>query len=283
MVSEAPAELLEGKLARLGEGIGKVVYASQNWVVKRERSDSEVLALIAVWKFIRRVEHLVPPSLRGGLVEHPSRQLRLLHGLMLGVVRVLPRGWWIMRHIGEVWTVYTSRSVRGDQLAETHLHGTDLIPRQISFPPVRVRVGGWPGWLVVSEATERVEATLHQRLATLARNGRWGEVETWLERFLELRQTAWRRGTFSVDAHLKNFGITGDRVVLIDTGGLTDSFQEIDDRLRFDERIGEPHAELGLARILAPRPDIARRFDTRWKAVVNREAVRSRWPVDWPE
>jgi hypothetical protein len=282
MLSEAPAELLEGRLVRLGEGVGKVVYASQHWVVKRERSDAEVLALIAAWKFVRRVEHLVPSRFVRALYR-PSKRLRLLQTMMLFLVRVVPRGWWFMQHIGEVWQTYTMRAERGEELAEARLHGTGVIPRQISFPPVRVRVGGWPGWLMVSEATERVEATLHQRLTTLARNERWGELEIWLERFLEVRQTGWRRGTFSVDAHLKNFGVTGDRVVLLDTGGLTDSFQEIDDRLRFDERIGEPHAELGLAPILARRPDIARRFDARWKAVVNREAVRSRWPVDWPE
>jgi hypothetical protein len=77
--------------------------------------------------------------------------------------------------------------------------------------------------------------------------------------------------------------VIGDRVVIIDAGGLTDCFDQIDQRLRFEERVSEPHAELGLGRVLATRPDMAARFDTLWKAVVNREYVKSRWPVDWPE
>jgi hypothetical protein len=183
-----------------------------------------------------------------------------------------------MTHIGEVWTMYSWRDVRGETLAEQHLRDTDLIPRKITFPSTRVRVSGWPGYLTVSEAVERVEATLHERLNALAREEQYAEMEVWLDRLLETRQSGWQRGLFSVDAHLKNYGVTGDRVVLLDTGGLTDSWRDIEQRLSFEQGVEEPHVRLGLGDILAARPDIADRFNARWKKVVTRGGVRRHWP-----
>lgn len=276
---EPPEELTRAKLRRLGEGIGKVVYASDHWVVKRERSPSAIIALIVMWKFIRRMERHLPASLTSRLVEHPSRQIRFLRVLTQGVVAVVPRGVWFMTHIGEVWSLYSWRDVRGENLAEAHLSGTELIPRRITFPTTRVKVTGWPGWLNVSEAIERVETTLYGRIADLAEKDRFDEVELWLNRLLETRQNGWKQGVFSCDAHLKNFGVTGDRIVLLDPGGLTTCWNEIDRRLAFENRVDAPHVELGLGRILAPRPDIAERFDARWKSTVSRETIREHWPA----
>ena len=75
------------------------------------------------------------------------------------------------------------------------------------------------------------------------------------------------------DAHLKNFGIIGERVVLLDTGGLTNRRSDIAERLSRDEQVEEPHVQLGLGRILAGEPELARRFNDRWKSTVNRDTV----------
>ena len=158
------------------------------------------------------------------------------------------------------------------------LTGTDLLPQRVSFPPATVLVSGWPGWLVVTEAAERVEATLDKWIERLAREGRFDDVETWLNRFIDTRQAGWRAGLFSTDAHLKNFGVAGDRVVLLDTGGLTDRWSDMSARLEKDERIAEPHVKLGLGAVLAARPDIAARFNSRWKTTVNRDSVREHLP-----
>jgi hypothetical protein len=274
----APAELTSTKLRRLGEGIGKVVYASEHWVVKRERSPASMIALILLWKVLRKLERVLPHAIGARLVQRPAGQLRWIRMVIEAFVLVIPRGWWFMTHIGEVWSLYSWRDVRGETLAEQRLRETQLIPRKITFPSTRVRVSGWPGYLTVSEATERVEATLDQRLAALSREERFEEVEVWLDRLLETRQCGWQHGLFSVDAHLKNFGVTGDRVVLLDTGGLTDSWRDIEQRLSFEQRVEEPHVQLGLADILAPRPDIADRFNTRWKEIVTHHGVRRHWP-----
>jgi hypothetical protein len=278
VLPHAPAELTHGRLRRIGEGIGKVVYASDHWVVKRQRSPSEILALIAIWKIVRKAEGILPGTIGQRLLAAPSRQLRLLRVFMQGVLAMIPKSIWYMTHLRDLWHVYTSRAHHGERLAQELLHGSSLVPELISFPPVRVEVGGWPGYLTVDHATERVEATLLDRLNSLAAAGAWDAVEWWLDCFLETRQTAWRRGIFSVDAHLKNFGVTGNRVVLIDSGGLTNRWCEVKDRLDFEQRANAPHVRLGLGKTLASRPDIAERFNARWKETVSVEGVLRHWP-----
>ena len=278
MLSNAPEELLCGRLERLGEGIEKVVYASQHWVVKRERSASAIIALILIWKVLRKVAHVLPSRLGDRMMRRPSRMIRLARVLIQPFVLAVPRSIWLLTHAGELWRVHRTRDRRGARLARTHLAGTSLIPERVVFPPTRVRVRGWPGWLVVSQADERAEQTLYQRLVALARLRRWDQVEEWLGRLLEFRQAGWQRGLFSMDTHLKNFGVIGDRVVLVDTGGLTKRWSEIERRLSSEQAAAEPHTELGLQRVLAPRPDIAERFNARWKDVVNQSGVLRNWP-----
>lgn len=263
----APAELTAGRLRRLGEGIGKVVYASEHWVVKRPRSPSEVVALILLWKLLPR-----------RFLQRPSRALRFLRVCIQTVMRIVPKSLWLSAHVKDVWRIYRCRDRRGERLARIHLEGTPLVPQVIAFPPIEVNVGGWPGWLTVSEATARVEATLHEHLEQLAREKRFDEVDLWLNRFLDLRQSGWQRGIFSLDAHLKNFGVAGDRIVLLDSGGLTDRWHEVHERLIFEEVVSQPHVQLGLGPILAPCPGLAVEFDARWKEIVNRESVLSHWP-----
>lgn len=278
LLPHAPDELTGGRLRRLGEGLGRVVYASDHWVVKRERSLQGAIAVIVVWKLLTRIARVLPAHLGEPLLRHPSRWIRLLRVLVQGVVSIVPRSVWLMTHSGELWRRHLWHDVRGRHLAQAYLTGTSLIPERVIFPPVRVKVGGWPGWLIVNEATERVEDTLHQRLSQLSRTGHFEELELWLERFLALRQAGWRRGLFSVDAHLKNYGVVGDRVVLLDTGGLTDHWPEVADRLSFEEISSEPHVRLGLGRFLSGRPDIAARFNARWREIVSHDTVLRHWP-----
>lgn len=276
VLSSAPEELTNQRLRRLGEGLGKVVYASEHWVVRRERSPSAIVALIIIWKLARRLARVLPSCHK--LFEKPTRKVRLLRVFLQAVILIVPRGVWYTTHIGEMWRLYRSRSKRGENLAQARLRGTSLVPEQVAFPPTRVHIGGWMGWLSVSQATQRVEATLHARLTELAAAGRFDEIEQWLDRFVDFRQAGWQRGVFSVDAHLKNFGVCEDRIVLIDAGGLTNVWTEIDTRLNFDQSVAEPHAQLGLAALLDSRPDIAARFNARWKAIVSRDGVRRQWP-----
>jgi hypothetical protein len=278
VLAHAPVELTAGKLKLLGEGIGKVVYASRHWVVKRERRPREILALIAIWRAIRKCEACLPRTLAKNLLERPAKQIRLLRLFAEAVVLVVPLSFWLSSHVGSVRRLYRKRDRLGELLAEEHLAGTGLMAETVTFPPVKVRVNGWPGWLVVEEATERVEQTLDERINDLARERRFDEIELWLNRFLELRKAGWSRGVFSLDAHLKNFGVTEDRIVLIDPGGLTNRWQDIADRLGFEDEIVRPHAQLGLEHTLRDRPDIASRFDSAWKALVNPEAVKRHWP-----
>jgi hypothetical protein len=278
--AHAPLELTDQRLSRLGEGIGKVVYASEHWVVKRERSPNEVIALIAIWKMIRWMGRHLPGRIGHKLLDRPSKRIRLLRVMMQAVVVAVPRSIWLATHIGEMWHVYGSRSARGERLADAVLAGTALVPRRITFPPVKVKVGGWPGWLTASDAVERVEATLHQRLAELSLAGRFRELEQWLDRFLELRQSGWRLGLYSVDPHLKNFGVIGERVVLIDPGGLTDQWAEVESHLCFEDVASEPHVQLGLGGVLGSCSDVAERFNARWRAIVNADSVKLHWPVE---
>jgi len=280
ILAEPPEELISGRLQRIGEGIGKVVYASEHWVVKRERKPPEIVALIVLWRLLRRAEKILPWNIGERMLSKPSRQIRVLRLCIQAAMAVVPRAIWFPAHVREVWKQYHFRSVRGERLARARLTGTEFVPEEVQFPATRVKVKGWPGWLVVSEATARVEATLFQRLAQLAKAHRFDELEQWLERFLNLRLSAWQLGVFSVDAHLKNFGVAGERIVLLDTGGLTNRWPDIEDRLAFEEVVTQPHIQLGLGPMLGSRPDIAERFDERWKAIVNRDVVKQLWPHD---
>jgi hypothetical protein len=279
ILSRAPEELTREPLTRLGEGIGKVVYASEHWVVKRERRPSEILALIGIWKMLRRLESMLPAWLRKHVAPDPGRRVQLLVMIFQPVILVLPRGLWFATRIGEYWRWYTKSEARGALLADKYLAGTSLIPDRVTFPPTRIRVREWPGWLIVSEATERVETTLHDRINDLARSRRFDEIQIWLDRFLATRRAGWERGVFSLDAHLKNFGVLGDRVVLLDSGGLTNRWTDIESRLNLLDDFLSPHARLGLEMTLRDRPDIAQRFDQQWRANVCPEGVRCHWPA----
>ncbi len=281
VLARAPEDLTRGRLVRLGEGINKVVYASDHWVVKRERHPSEIIALICVWKVLRRLDRYLPGGLGRRLLEKPGKQIRLLRLIFQSVVLLIPRSVWLATHIGSLWMWHSSREVEGQKLADTYLAETQLMPERVAFPPTRVKVGGWPGWLVVSEATERVESTLRDRINDLARALRFDEIELWLDRFLELRRSGWQRGVFSLDPHLKNYGVMGDHVVLLDAGGLADNWQDIEKQLGFQAESASPHELLGLEMTLRDRPDIAQRFDARWRATVNPEAVRNHWARDF--
>ncbi|HYO82657.1 MAG TPA: hypothetical protein VES20_14730 [Bryobacteraceae bacterium] len=280
VLAQAPAELTAGRLKRLGEGIGKVVYASEHWVVKRERSRNEIISLIIVWKLLRKLERWLPGSFARRLLNAPSRQIRLLKTVLHALLLPIPKGFWYVAHAREMWSVYAGRSTQGETLARQYLQGTALMPQTIEFPPVRVSVGGWPGWLTVSDATERMHCTLLQRLEELAARDDYDAVEQWLDRMLATRQAGWRRGLFSTDAHLKNFGVSGDRVVLIDAGGLTESWPEIEQRIRFEHESGPPHVRLGLKKVFAGRSDLAAQFDERWRETVTIDGIRRHWPAE---
>jgi hypothetical protein len=282
LLPHAPAELTQGRLLRLGEGIGKVVYASEHWVVKRERTPSEVVALIGIWRLVRFLERILPFGLGRDLLERPSRQLRLLRVAAQASMALLPRAVWFTTHIREVWRQYHFQSARGERLAREHLRGTSLVPEEVAFPSTRVAVGGWPGFLTVSKATERVEAILYDRLAALAATGQFDEFEYWLDQLLVTRQSGWRLGLFSLDAHLKNYGIVQRRVVLIDPGGLTNQLADIEEKLARELNGADPHVRLGLDALLADHPELAARFNARWREAVNPEVLRELWATARP-
>ena len=119
--------------------------------------------------------------------------------------------------------------------------------------------------------------TFIKKMIQLATEDRFDELEEWLERLLETRRAGWRLGLFSLDAHLKNFGTIGERIVLLDTGGLTNRWAEVEKKLA-EEESTEPHVRLGLGALLEDHAEIARRFDQRWKSTINAEVVRDCWP-----
>ncbi len=273
----APEDLTRARLVRLGEGINKVVYASDHWVVKRQRRPSEIIALVLVWKFLKKLDRILPGGIAARMMERPSRRIRMLKVVFQAIVLPIPRAAWLATHVGALWKWHSSREVHGQVLADAYLAGTPLVPNRVLFPPTRVKVHGWPGWLVVSEAVERVEGTLQDKINELARARRFDEIEGWLERFLDFRHAGWRRGVLSLDPHLKNYGVVGDRVVLLDAGGLTNNWREIEERLVADDEFASAHVRMGLEWTLRDRPDIAQRFDDRWKASVTPDAIRKIW------
>ena len=178
----APEELTRGRLRRIGEGVGNVVYASQHWVVKRERSPLQLAALIVVWRGLRKLERILPAGIVQRIAGRPSARIRLLRVTAQGLLLLLPKRWWMSERIRSAWKTYRTREWRGESLANSMLRGSGLIPEKITFPKVEVRLNGWPYKLTVTEAMERVECTLQERLAALAAQNRFDEVEALLDR-----------------------------------------------------------------------------------------------------
>ncbi len=251
-------------------------------MVSRERHPSEIIGLILTWKVLRKLDRLVPGHIGRRMLAKPGKKIRALGLIFRVLVLAVPRGVWFTRHARHMWRQYSWHEKRGRTLADAHLAGTALVPERIEFPPTEVKVARWPGWLMVSEATERAETTLHERINELARAQRFDEIEAWLVRYLELRRAAWQRGVFSLDPHLKNFGVTQDRVVLLDAGGLTNVWPEIAENLRRDDELTPPHVRLGLDSTLRDRPDIADRFDAEWKATVRSDVVEQGFEATAP-
>ena len=124
-----------------------MVYASENWVIHRDRSPLEMVALIVLWKCLRKLEALLPGSWGIRLRDRPARQIRFLRVLVQGAILLVPQALWYSAHIREMLRLYHRRSVRGDRLAQDRLTGSDLVPDRIEFPPARVRIGGCPDGL----------------------------------------------------------------------------------------------------------------------------------------
>jgi hypothetical protein len=276
-LAQPPAEITARPLHRLGEGIGKVVYASDHWVIKRERSPLAMVSLIVLWRWLRRIEPWVPRSWWERMTARPSRRVRLLRLVTQAALAIIPQNLWYKAPVRQLWRTWVTRDRRGESLARRELDGTGLVPERIFFPPTRVRLRGWPRSLVVEEAAERVDCTLYDRLAQAAGCGDTAAIEHWLERFLDFRQRGWSLGLFSVDPHTKNFGIIDDRIVLLDPGGLTDRWEDVEQRLDLEDVVAQPHIQLGLGAVLGRCPGVAAWFDARWREVVTRDAVRSRW------
>src|SRR5437016_5359984 len=125
-VAHAPEELRRGRLHRLGEGIGKVVYASDHWVVKRERSPTEVVALILIWKMLRRSAHRIPFGWGDRLLKRPSRAIRWLRVMTEAAMAVIPKSIWYTKHVAQVLRTHVARDRRGDKLAQIYLAASPL-------------------------------------------------------------------------------------------------------------------------------------------------------------
>src|ERR1022692_467492 len=98
-LAHIPEELTRGRLQRLGEGIGKVVYASEHWVVKRERTPTEVAALIILFQMLRRWFHMLPFRWGDRLLAKPSRILRFMRVVTQAGMAVIPKSVWFTSHI----------------------------------------------------------------------------------------------------------------------------------------------------------------------------------------
>ncbi len=186
-LDRAPEELTAGRLKRIGEGVGKVVYATQHWVVKRDRGASEIIALILIWRMLKRLERFLPRRLAARWASHPSTALRVLRMAVQTVVSLVPKTFWFSTHWGRIWQKFVHRDVRGEYLAVKHLSGTSLVPETVTFPHAGA---GWRlAWMAGGDRGHRARGgNLYDRLRKLAAESRWNEVERWLERLLELRR-----------------------------------------------------------------------------------------------
>src|SRR5512146_537459 len=102
VLPHAPEDLTRGRLRRIGEGINKVVYASDHWVVKRQRRPSEIIALICVWKLLKSLDHVLPGGIGRRLLRKPGKRVRFLRLMCQALILPIPRTVWLATHIGSL-------------------------------------------------------------------------------------------------------------------------------------------------------------------------------------
>lgn len=288
-VAAAQTSLTATRLDRVGAGCYRVVFGSRSWVVKIERSyRSSVATIMAVqlvttirvlrgrhgWRRDRRVPGL---AMEPGSVRARSRAfMRLaLVGLLRVCLAAVPEALWrATRAAREVRQAREFFDRRGPLLPR--LEGSGLLIPHLQLPATRVRAF-WGRRFTVTAAYRRVDPVLSVQLRKLARQGRHGDIDALLTRFLDYQVQLWRRGVFTWDiVPFVNYGLHDGKVVLLDDGSLTD------DPLVIREALAAREAWLTdveeTLRALTS-PEHAARFREGLGRLLTVSAVRRHWPT----
>jgi hypothetical protein len=288
-VEQVVAELTATPLERVDGGTYRVVFGSRGWVVKRSRSFRNSVAIAVAAHLAEKLRRVTDRRLRAlgwgtpGLALDPmSREGRSRAMLRLAVVGIIRAGLTVVP--APLWKATpTAREVRDARLSSAlsaelaaRLDGTGLTPPRIDVQATRVRARGRRSFSVTT-AFRRVNHTILADLRAHAKHRRDAEIDALLDGFLECQVELWRRGVFSMDIlPFVNYGVLDGRVVLLDSGSLTDDPLTI---RRFLAARGAKlaYTEAVLAVLLTP--ERARRFRERMAGLFTPIVVRRYGPV----
>ena len=295
-VSEAANELIAHPLPVIGAGLGKAVYGTKHWVVKQKRGLPVTASYFMVRRFTPRWAKIFAERLlsmdfpwgdpAGWLPRDELDQTRLewVFRWRYAVARlwltVIPEAWWLPSEFGREAVAHERMDREGQQLAEQCLKGTGLIPRRVIFPPIQVSVQGWPWRLSVCEAHERTDISLRSHLHQLDTSGRWEDLRAWLDRVAALQPRLWEHGVFNMDMNvLANHGILNGKVVLVDSGRLTNDPRTIGAFLDSNFEQFMIHNRRALTYLLPKHPEVRDYFTAQWRALLTRDNLSAVWPV----
>ena len=240
------AEFTGAPLERVGSGFESIVYGSTCWVVKVPRDErglaASLLATVVVGRALRPLRtcggapgNREPAGAAMAFCRDrrgPTPVARGARGLPAILIMVPERSWrgsGIERRAR--WL--RARAEECQRLAMRCLDGTPLVPRRVELPPTRIRTARWGRRRTVTTAYQRVDRTLWDEALRCGRLGRVDELDRWLDRFLSFQIMLWRRGVlFAASNPYENHGVLGDRLVLLDHGGLIEDPRTI--RLSLD-------------------------------------------------
>ncbi|MBZ0165314.1 MAG: rhomboid family intramembrane serine protease, partial [Candidatus Omnitrophica bacterium] len=288
------AEITAQPLVRIGQGWQKVVYASDNWVVQQEWSIAAAATIVKRSRLLNKYIRRFVPNTTLASLRNPNTftvkqfavkiakiiVFRAMFFTLWSLFKMMPRFVLQRTHSGRAILAHRDEARQAeDILKNSALANSDYIPRRYSIKPTKVRLAGHLFSVTTTQVVERADNTLHDHLAMLVAEGRVEEAKEWLDRFLRMQVMLWEMGLFEYTFQPGNYGVIGQRLVLLDHGEMTNRHDEINVKLARWHDEAYVWTVSSFERAFGPEhQDIVQEYFERMTRLINKEAIEQHWP-----
>ncbi len=290
-ITDIIREIQMEPLARIGKGTCKIVFASENWVIKRHVDFRYVFSHRLAKHFSAFLRTVIRRPARPARLDFPHAIQRVRHQLketlfclLSGSIRsallLLPTRYLENTVTYKECETLLRREQHGEDLARERLMGRDsqraLVPWKVTIPSSSIRLRRWFGLerTTADEVEQRVDKMFLQVLLAASSE----EASKWFEKFIALQEEIWSRGAFVSDPTLPNIGVIGQDLYLIDNGNLIDDPQVIRQALSSDTPFNLERFRQKLLRRLPAHAELVEAFAARLTSMFSLENIRAHWP-----